>query len=177
MSKQKLELTWIGRERLPKLEPRILLEAPEKSYHASRLSDLARSAATSGKMAHFFPDFGANRTTIRWKVRQKLSSSLSCFASTHQVRQAARHRVSENDIFDNRLIFGDNLLAPTKIPKRVFSLCEWGRDDYGLNVANLPMAQMETLEAVTTSSTKTSKNKKVTTAAIGQGGLFEENVQ
>lgn len=56
MSKQKLELTWIGKEKRPKLEPRILLEDPEKSYHA-------------------------------------------------------RHRVTEKDIFDNRLIFGDNLLA------------------------------------------------------------------
>lgn len=53
---QKLELTWIGKENRPKLEPRILLEEPEKSYHAS-------------------------------------------------------HRVSKKDIFDNRLIVGDNLLA------------------------------------------------------------------
>ena len=56
MAKQKLELTWIGKDVRPKLEPRILLEDPSKSYHA-------------------------------------------------------KHRVSENDIFDNRLIFGDNLLA------------------------------------------------------------------
>jgi adenine-specific DNA-methyltransferase len=55
-SKQKLELTWIGKDNRPKLEPRILLEDPEKSYHA-------------------------------------------------------KHRVTEKDIFDNRLIFGDNLLA------------------------------------------------------------------
>jgi adenine-specific DNA-methyltransferase len=54
--KQRLELTWIGKENRPKLEPRILLEEPEKSYHAA-------------------------------------------------------HRVSKKDIFDNRLIFGDNLLA------------------------------------------------------------------
>ncbi len=54
--RQKLELTWIGKENRPQLEPRILLEDPEKSYHAQK-------------------------------------------------------RVSENDIFDNRLIFGDNLLA------------------------------------------------------------------
>ena len=54
--KLKLELTWIGKENRPKLEPRIFLEDPEKSYHA-------------------------------------------------------KHRVTENDIFDNRLIFGDNLLA------------------------------------------------------------------
>ena len=55
-SKQKLELTWIGKENRPKLEPRILLEDPEKSYHA-------------------------------------------------------KHKVADKDIFDNRLIFGDNLLA------------------------------------------------------------------
>jgi adenine-specific DNA-methyltransferase len=54
--KQKLELTWIGKENRPRLEPRILLEDPALSHHAS-------------------------------------------------------HRISENDIFDNRLIFGDNLLA------------------------------------------------------------------
>ncbi len=54
--KQKLELTWIGKDKRPKLEPRILLEDAARSYHA-------------------------------------------------------RHRVSDNDSFDNRLIFGDNLLA------------------------------------------------------------------
>jgi adenine-specific DNA-methyltransferase len=54
--KQKLELTWIGKENRPRLEPRILLENPEKSYHSP-------------------------------------------------------HRVTDRDIFDNRLIFGDNLLA------------------------------------------------------------------
>ena len=32
--KQKLELTWIGKENRPRLEPRILLEDPEMSYHA-----------------------------------------------------------------------------------------------------------------------------------------------
>lgn len=56
MKKQKLELTWIGKEKRPKLEPRILLEDSEMSCHA-------------------------------------------------------KQRVTENDIFDNRLIFGDNLLA------------------------------------------------------------------
>ena len=34
MAKQKLELIWIGKELRPKLEPRILLEDPAKSYHA-----------------------------------------------------------------------------------------------------------------------------------------------
>jgi adenine-specific DNA-methyltransferase len=52
----KLELTWIGKENRPRLEPRILLEEVTNSYHA-------------------------------------------------------KMRVSEDDIFDNRLIYGDNLLA------------------------------------------------------------------
>ena len=55
-SNTRLELTWIGKENRPKLEPRVLIEDAAKSYHAP-------------------------------------------------------HRLGENDIFDNRLIFGDNLLA------------------------------------------------------------------
>ncbi|HEY6000190.1 MAG TPA: site-specific DNA-methyltransferase [bacterium] len=54
--KTKLELTWIGKESRPKLEPRILIEDPGKSHHAP-------------------------------------------------------FRAGKSDIFDNRLIFGDNLLA------------------------------------------------------------------
>ena len=38
--KQKLELTWNGKENRPRLEPRILLEDPDKSYHAQhRVTD------------------------------------------------------------------------------------------------------------------------------------------
>jgi adenine-specific DNA-methyltransferase len=53
---QKLELTWIGKDQRPKLEPRILVEDPAKSHHAP-------------------------------------------------------FRTGKADVFDNRLIFGDNLLA------------------------------------------------------------------
>ncbi|UQZ90060.1 site-specific DNA-methyltransferase [Deltaproteobacteria bacterium Smac51] len=54
--KQKLELTWIGKEKRPRLEPRILLEDTALSHHAP-------------------------------------------------------FRRSDNDIYDNKLIHGDNLLA------------------------------------------------------------------
>lgn len=54
--KQKLELTWIGKDEVAKLEPRILIEDAELSYHASK-------------------------------------------------------RYTESDFFENKLIFGDNLLA------------------------------------------------------------------
>lgn len=60
--KQKLELTWIGKENHPRLEPHILLEDPERSYHAP-------------------------------------------------------HCITDHDIFDNRLIFGDNRLAPSLLEK------------------------------------------------------------
>ncbi len=62
-------------------------------------------------------------------------------------------------------------LTLKKIPKMVLARCEWGHDDYSLNVANLPMAQIEQSEPVAASTTKISKNKK---APPGQGGLFEE---
>jgi len=46
MSKQKLELTWIGKEKRPRLEPRILLEDPEFSYRAD-VPDLAEKGETT----------------------------------------------------------------------------------------------------------------------------------
>ena len=55
-SKQRLELTWIGKETRPKLEPRVLVEDPGRSHHAA-------------------------------------------------------HRVTDRDLYENRLVFGDNLLA------------------------------------------------------------------
>jgi len=41
-------------------------------------------------------------------------------------------RSSNLDAFSN--------LTVKKIPQAVFRKCEWGKDDYSLNVANLPMA-------------------------------------
>ena len=38
-------------------------------------------------------------------------------------------------------------LTIKKIPKMVKDRCEWGHDDYSLNVANLPMAQKPAVEA------------------------------
>lgn len=66
MSKTKLELTWIGKEKRPKLEPRILLEDPSLSYHA------------------------------KFK---------------HPPRTLGEGLGERVDQFDNKLIYGDNLLA------------------------------------------------------------------
>src|SRR5438309_1174140 len=41
--KTKLELTWVGKEGRPLLEPRVLSEVPEKSYHAkTKITELDR---------------------------------------------------------------------------------------------------------------------------------------
>ena len=64
-------------------------------------------------------------------------------------------------------------LTLKKIPKMVLARCEWGHDDYSLNVANLPMAQVEMPEpASAVHATRSSKHRQ---AAAGQGGLFEED--
>ena len=46
--KNKLELTWIGKDSRPKLEPRILLEDSSKSYHAAQRSWQRRTYSTTG---------------------------------------------------------------------------------------------------------------------------------
>lgn len=55
----------------------------------------------------------------------------------------AATRVMDNELFDNRSIKRDKLLA-LKALEADFAgkdRCEWGHDDYCLKVANLPMAQ------------------------------------
>ncbi len=60
-------------------------------------------------------------------------------------------------------------LTLKKIPKMVLSRCEWGHDDYSLNVANLPMAQEEPVAAPAAKATRVKKQ------AAPQPGLFGEN--
>ena len=64
-------------------------------------------------------------------------------------------------------------LTLKKIPKMVLARCEWGHDDYSLNVANLPMAQVEMPEPA--SAVNTNRSSRHRQAAAGQGGLFEED--
>jgi adenine-specific DNA-methyltransferase len=68
-------------------------------------------------------------------------------------------------------------LTLKKIPKMVLSRCEWGHDDYSLNVANLPIAEKSALieEPSPTARAAAHKTKKSAAANIGQGGLFGEN--
>ena len=88
--KQKLELTWIGKEIRPKLEPRILIEDPAKSYHAGfRRGD--QQSAVSGQAA--------------------TTNDQPSAASPPHADSRKLNAESPPDFFDNRLIFGDNLLA------------------------------------------------------------------
>jgi adenine-specific DNA-methyltransferase len=64
-------------------------------------------------------------------------------------------------------------LTLKKIPKMVLARCEWGHDDYSLNVANLPMAQED--EPAVAAGTTTRKTKKTASANEAQSGLFGEN--
>ncbi len=51
IKKQKLELTWIGKDEQPVLEPRILIEDPSKSYGDPPMAENSRQHARLGRYA------------------------------------------------------------------------------------------------------------------------------
>jgi adenine-specific DNA-methyltransferase len=59
-------------------------------------------------------------------------------------------------------------LTLKKIPNSILDLCEWGKDDYSLNVANLPMAKPKPTQSTPTPTPKKPK------APLGQGSLFAD---
>lgn len=61
-------------------------------------------------------------------------------------------------------------LTLKKIPKMVLSRCEWGHDDYSLNVANLPLAEQP---AATPEPVKNGRKSKA--AVPAQAALFGED--
>lgn len=60
-------------------------------------------------------------------------------------------------------------LTLKKIPKMVLARCEWGHDDYSLNVANLPMAQPDPAEPAVSKGRKTKTDRR-TADLFGDGG-------
>jgi len=73
-------------------------------------------------------------------------------------------------------------LTLKKIPKMVLARCEWGHDDYSLNVAALPMfegpmaEQSDRVEMPEpASAANTNRSSRHRQAPAGQGGLFEED--
>ena len=66
-------------------------------------------------------------------------------------------------------------LTLKKIPKMVLARCEWGHDDYSLNVANLPIAKPDPIFAFDDTGNK-SKTRRAAPSNSNQGGLFEQSV-
>lgn len=66
-------------------------------------------------------------------------------------------------------------LTLKKIPKMVLARCEWGRDDYSLNVANLPMAKPDPVEPSAQAETSRKKSRKASAEDASQGALFGED--
>lgn len=62
-------------------------------------------------------------------------------------------------------------LTVKKIPKQVLSRCEWGHDDYSLQVENLPKAPPP---SPSTSSGRTVEGARARGVNAAQDGLFEE---
>ena len=65
-------------------------------------------------------------------------------------------------------------LTLKKIPKMVLARCEWGKDDYSLNVANLPMARSEEPESTEPPTGKSRRRKKVETGTLDLFGHDEQ---
>ncbi len=65
-------------------------------------------------------------------------------------------------------------LTLRKIPKAVLTRCEWGRDDYSLQVNELPLEEQITVEPLKErKNQKQVKTKQERRATQGQLGLFE----
>lgn len=67
-------------------------------------------------------------------------------------------------------------LTLKKIPKMVLARCEWGKDDYSLNVANLPMARLEEPESTEPPTGRSRRRKKVETGTPDLFGHDEQGV-
>ncbi|MCB1639323.1 MAG: site-specific DNA-methyltransferase, partial [Thiothrix sp.] len=66
-------------------------------------------------------------------------------------------------------------LTLKKIPNSILNLCEWGKDDYSLNVANLPLAQPEPVPTPVgrvSARHVSSKSDPQEDAKMKQGSLF-----
>jgi adenine-specific DNA-methyltransferase len=63
-------------------------------------------------------------------------------------------------------------LTLKKIPKMVLARCEWGHDDYSLNVANLPMAEPEPEPAPEASATRPASARGRGKGAAREPDLF-----
>ena len=219
MKKQKLELTWIGKDVRPKLEPRILLEDSARNYHAKlRVSNndifdnrlifgdnllalKALEAEFAGKVKCVFIDPPYNTGSAfthyddgvehsiwlplmrdRLEIIRRLMAEDGSLWITIDDNEAHYLKALSDEVGEGRtlLVCCSAFRAPAdrfpnltlkKIPRMVLQKCEWGHDDYSLNVENLPMAKPVVPESV---FAEPPSRKKVAADSTSQGGLFDE---
>ncbi len=182
MQKQKLELTWIGKDQRPRLEPRILLDPGGVTQATSwqggggfRYYELAPTLLSTDRWGNLVinPEYDAAMlagamcklegftyapSEVLW-WQQGHSSERDFTYVTTQTLSAGQLDALSSEVGANRSLLvccgayrgvttaqaaerWPNLTLK-KIPKMVKDRCEWGHDDYSLNVANLPMAQKQ----------------------------------
>ncbi|HSQ42726.1 MAG TPA: site-specific DNA-methyltransferase [Fibrobacteraceae bacterium] len=133
----KLELTWIGKGNRPRLEPRILIEDPEKSYCAKFRHEVVSSTRLGGSKEQTTESTeitesgnesclclgGSEKRTTETSESTELGDETAlcplCLSGSKKGTTKSTE-ISEGkkgvqpscqDFFDNKLIFGDNLLA------------------------------------------------------------------
>ena len=112
-NKPKLELTWIGKEHRPRLEPRILLADQALSYHAAHRVKQGPEGypQISEQISRQIAGQNTNNLSADLEsddVTQNMSGE-SAFQSAR--KSADKTPAPVGDLFDNMLIQGDNLLA------------------------------------------------------------------
>ncbi len=210
--KSKLELTWIGKENQPRLEPRILIDDPEKSYghtpHPSQEGNkkvpssegkqgwvggggfkycyLAPSILKKDKHDNWIIDKSYNADMlaaamakhegfrycpdehIYWKQGRSTEKDY-IFITTQFVTVQFLDKIHEEMKSDESLLICcksfqeacENRYATItikKIPKMLLGRCEFGKEDYSLNIVNMPV-EADTAESEPHTDTKTASKK------------------
>jgi len=191
---QKLELTWIGKDNQPKLEPRILIEDPEKSYGHTP-NPLSRGECKSpllggekgvgwqggGGFKYYYlaPSLLKKDKHVNWIIDERYNANMLAaamakhegfkycpdehiywkqgrstekdyiFVTTQFVTVQALDKIHEEMKPDESLLICcksfqeacENRYAAItikKIPRMLLGRCEFGKEDYSLNIVNLP---------------------------------------
>src|SRR4030042_3636823 len=106
---QKLELTWIGKENQPRLEPRILIEDPERSYPPTKIPTTPNPSLTKADQPPPAPSLTKADQPPPAPSLTKEGSKNILSKSSPPILGGDKGVV--NNYTGNMLIYGDNLLA------------------------------------------------------------------
>jgi adenine-specific DNA-methyltransferase len=148
-NQQKLELTWIGKKKQPKLEDFSYAPSETRWWQHGHSSErdfifVTTQNLSADQLQAFSEEVGADR------------SLLVCCSAFRGVTAAKAAERWPN-------------LTLKKIPKMVLACCEWGHDDYSLNVANLPFAAPEPEPQYASTREKTHRDTRMPDL-FGEGG-------